>query len=87
MSGDPQPEPPAKRWLHLAQEDLAAARAILGVADVAPRIACFLSQQAAEKALRAGISAEARVIVDLPAPVVDAVGPIVDATPPFQGHA
>jgi HEPN domain-containing protein len=55
MSGDPQPEPPAKRWLHLAQEDLAAARAILGVADVAPRIACFPSQQAAEKALKAGL--------------------------------
>jgi HEPN domain-containing protein len=28
---------------------------MLGVADVAPRIVCFLSQQAAEKALKAGL--------------------------------
>jgi HEPN domain-containing protein len=57
MSDDQQPESPAWRWLRLAQEDLAAARAILRSEGVAPRIACFLSQQAAEKALKAGLIA------------------------------
>jgi HEPN domain-containing protein len=65
MSDDPQPDSAARRWLILAQEDLAAARAILGVADVAPRIVCFLSQQAAEKALKAGL-----ISVDKPFPKI-----------------
>jgi HEPN domain-containing protein len=55
MSDHLQPESPARRWLRLAHEDLAAARAILGLEDVAPRVACFLSQQAAEKALKADL--------------------------------
>jgi HEPN domain-containing protein len=54
MSDVPLPDA-AKRWLQLAREDLGAARAMLGVASVAPRIVCFLSQQAAEKALKAGL--------------------------------
>jgi HEPN domain-containing protein len=54
MSDVPLPDA-AKRWLQLAREDLGAARTMLGVAGVAPRIICFLSQQAAEKGLKAGL--------------------------------
>lgn len=51
------PDAPSGRWHRLAEEDLAAARAVLKADEVAPRIACFLSQQAAEKALKAGLIA------------------------------
>jgi HEPN domain-containing protein len=43
----------AQRWLRYAQEDLVAAEAIIGQPDIAPRHACWLAQQAAEKALKA----------------------------------
>lgn len=59
MSDDQPPEPgrssPAERWFRLAEEDLAAARLILDSGGVALRVACFLAQQAAEKALKAGL--------------------------------
>ncbi|MBI4491332.1 MAG: HEPN domain-containing protein [Chloroflexi bacterium] len=42
-----------RRWLRYACEDLAAAEALVGSPDAAPRHACFLAQQAAEKALKA----------------------------------
>lgn len=55
-----QPEGPvdearleAHRWLATAEEDLLGATAMLERDDVAPRLACFLAQQAAEKALKA----------------------------------
>jgi HEPN domain-containing protein len=55
-----QPEGPAdearleaRRWLATAEEDLLGATAMLERDDVAPRLACFLAQQAAEKALKA----------------------------------
>lgn len=54
---EPTPTPPARRWFRLAEEDLAAARVILDSRDVAFRVACFLAQQAAEKALKAGLIA------------------------------
>ena len=40
-------------WIRYAREDLVAAEAMVGHPDVAPRHACFLAQQAAEKALKA----------------------------------
>ena len=43
----------ALRWLEYAKNDLQAATVILSRVDVAPRTACFLSQQSAEKALKA----------------------------------
>ncbi len=41
------------RWLDYAKNDLQAAEIIFARDDVAPRTACFLSQQSAEKALKA----------------------------------
>lgn len=43
----------ALRWLEYARNDLQAASIILLRDDVAPRTACFLAQQSAEKALKA----------------------------------
>lgn len=43
-------------WLRTAIGDLAAARALLDVATVAPRQAAYLAQQAAEKAFKATIA-------------------------------
>ena len=43
----------ARRWLRWAAEDLVAARHSADDTDVAPRVACSLAQQAAEKAIKA----------------------------------
>lgn len=43
----------AVRWLRYAAEDLKAAEVMLGQLSVEPRHICFLSQQAAEKSLKA----------------------------------
>ena len=54
----PDTEPsPAQRWFRLAEEDLIAARVLLRDGSAALRIAGFLAQQAAEKALKAGLFA------------------------------
>jgi HEPN domain-containing protein len=54
MSALPPDEPtPAQRWFALAEEDLAAARVLIADGSAALRIAGFLSQQSAEKALKA----------------------------------
>jgi HEPN domain-containing protein len=45
----------ARRWFRYAEEDLVAANALLGQPAVAPRHACWLAQQAAEKALKASL--------------------------------
>jgi HEPN domain-containing protein len=42
-----------RRWLRYAYEDLVAAETIVGAPDMAPRHACWLAQQAAEKAIKA----------------------------------
>ena len=42
-----------ERWIAYADEDLRAARAMLLIADGVPRIACWLAQQAVEKAIKA----------------------------------
>lgn len=54
LLGEPSP---AQRWFALAIEDLAAARVLIAEGSVALRIAGFLAQQAAEKALKAGLFA------------------------------
>lgn len=43
----------AQRWLRHAWEDLLAAEEAAGNSALAPRHACFLAQQSAEKALKA----------------------------------
>lgn len=45
----------ARRWLVYARDDLAAAEVLAGDPDVSPRQACWLAQQAAEKALKAAL--------------------------------
>jgi HEPN domain-containing protein len=54
MPPDPLLVAEALRWSAWASDDLAAARAITSSTTTAfPRQACYLSQQAAEKALKA----------------------------------
>jgi HEPN domain-containing protein len=50
------PAEPSK-WLTFAEEDLAAARRLIGDQELPPRLACFHAQQAAEKALKAALVA------------------------------
>ena len=50
-SGDASAE--ARRWLAIGQDDLRGAKVMPERDDVAPRLACFLAQQAAEKAIKA----------------------------------
>ena len=45
----------ARRWLAYATEDLTAARAMTTTAGVTPRLACYMSHQAAEKAPKAAL--------------------------------
>lgn len=61
MTSDESPDhaDPAWQWLSLAEQDLVAAQVLLANASAANRIACFLAQQAAEKALKAGLIAVA----------------------------
>jgi HEPN domain-containing protein len=63
--GDVDPAP-WQRWFRLAEEDLAAAGVLLKDGSAALRIAGFLAQQAAEKALKAGLFA-----ANLTAPKID----------------
>lgn len=44
-----------QRWLRFAAEDMLAAQALLTDRHLPPRLACWLSQQAAEKALKAAL--------------------------------
>ena len=54
MNAPPDPTP-AQRWFALATEDIAAAHVLIDDGTAALRIAGFLAQQAAEKALKAGL--------------------------------
>jgi len=47
-----------RRWLRFAREDLEGAEALLAEGDFIPRHACWLAQQAAEKALKAALVAQ-----------------------------
>ncbi|MGH2353766.1 MAG: HEPN domain-containing protein [Chloroflexota bacterium] len=42
-------------WLRYAREDLVAAQLLVTLSQATPREACWLAQQAAEKALKAGL--------------------------------
>ena len=44
-----------RRWLKYAEEDLIAAERMAGQDDIAPRHACWLAQQSAEKAIKAAL--------------------------------
>ncbi len=46
-------EEPSQRWLRWADEDLVAAGHNAADAEIAPRVACSLARQAAEKAIEA----------------------------------
>ena len=48
----------ARRWLRFATEDIDVAQRLLAVDESSPRHACFLAQQAAEKALKAALVLE-----------------------------
>ena len=59
------------RWLRYAREDLALAQALLDEGHRVPRHACWLSQQAAEKAIKAALvftDGEAPFLHDLGGP-------------------
>ena len=53
----------ALRWLRFSAEDLDVAQRLLADSSSAPRFVCWHAQQAAEKALKAALTAEA---VDYP---------------------
>lgn len=61
MSDEAPPDParpsPARRWFRLAEEDFAAAQVVIDSGGIALRVGCFLAQQVAEKALKAGLIA------------------------------
>lgn len=50
---EPETGDEAARWLSYAQGDLLSAETLLARQEVPPRNACYLAQQAAEKALKA----------------------------------
>ena len=53
-----RPESERERWLRYAREDLETARLLHARMDMPPRQVCVLSQQAAEKALKAALIAQ-----------------------------
>jgi HEPN domain-containing protein len=55
---EPEAIAEARRWLRFAAEDLRAAESMLANQEMIPRHACWLAQQAAEKALKAGLVLE-----------------------------
>jgi HEPN domain-containing protein len=52
---DPKVIALTRRWMHYAETDLLAAERLLNQPDIAPHVACFHAQQAAEKALKAAL--------------------------------
>lgn len=52
---DPESVEETRRWLRFAHEDLTVAQRILADPSTAPRLACLLAQQAAEKAIKAAL--------------------------------
>ena len=55
---DPETVDEARRWLRFAREDLGVAQRLLATDETPSRHVCFLSQQAAEKALKAALVLE-----------------------------
>ena len=58
MTGPEPVEKEARRWLRFSAEDLDAASRLMTGEATSPRHACWLSQQAAEKALKAALILE-----------------------------
>ena len=58
MSGPNPVLEEALRWLRFSEEDISVAVRLISGAPTAPRHACWLSQQAAEKALKAALILE-----------------------------
>ena len=58
MSAPSPVEEQALTWLRFSEEDLQVASRLMTGASTAPRHACWLSQQAAEKALKAALVLE-----------------------------
>ena len=52
---NPSPQSEAARWLRYAREDLQAAQVGLTNRRLVPRHSCLFAQQAAEKAIKAGL--------------------------------
>jgi HEPN domain-containing protein len=57
MSASPEAPAEAARWKRYAREELALAKALVSDADAPARLACWHSQQAAEKSLKAALIA------------------------------
>ena len=55
---DPETVNEARRWLRFAREDLDVAQRLLATDETPSRHVCFLSQQSAEKALKAALVLE-----------------------------
>lgn len=55
---DPETISEARRWLRFAREDLDVAQRLLATDETPSRHVCFLSQQSAEKALKAALVLE-----------------------------
>ena len=80
MSAADQRSAEAGRWLALAHEDLAAAESKGADNGLAPRHRCMLAQQAAEKALKAGL-----IILDVDPPRTHNLELLADMLPePWQ---
>lgn len=58
MSSDEAAVREALRWLRYAEDDLGVASRLMTSAPTAPRHVCWLSQQAAEKSLKAALMLE-----------------------------
>ena len=52
---DPEGVQETLRWIRFAHEDLVGAQRMLADSSTAPRLACILAQQAAEKAIKAAL--------------------------------
>ena len=59
MSASPDSVAEAQQWMRYAREELTLAKAIASNADAPARLVCWHSQQSAEKALKAVLTADA----------------------------
>lgn len=65
-----------QRWLRYAAEDLAAAEYCIHNPEIAPRQACWLAQQSAEKAIKAVL-----IFVDILVPRTHELAPLLALLP------
>lgn len=72
----------AKRWLRQAEEDLRTAELVAQREDLPPRVACFLSHLAAEKAIKAWL-----VSLGIPFPKIHDLVELQRMLPPKERNA